>query len=216
VPRKNVRRLGGIPLLGHSILSAVESGLFPEVYVSTDDEEIAGVAEDFGAVVIERPANLAIDTTPMPSVIDHALSWYEVRRGTPQRVFLLQPTSPLRSAGDIRRAEELFVGDCDSVMAVFEPAEPPQWALRRGKTDFLEPVFTVSEYAARRQDLETWYFDGPLYAIETRAFRKHRRLLTEHTRFFVIPALRAVDIDTELDFRFAEFLLTIGQDRLEG
>jgi N-acylneuraminate cytidylyltransferase/CMP-N,N'-diacetyllegionaminic acid synthase len=190
--------------------------LFPEVYVSTEDEEIAAIAKDFGAVVIERPPNLAIDTTPMSSVIDHALSWYERGYGTPQRIFLLQPTSPLRTAGDIRRAAELFAGDCDSVMAVFEATEPPQWALRSGKADFLEPVFAHSDYAARRQDLETCYFDGPLYAIETRAFRVHRRLLTEHTRFFVIPASRAVDIDTELDFRFAEFLLTILQERFEG
>jgi CMP-N,N'-diacetyllegionaminic acid synthase len=205
--RKNLRSLGGIPLIAHSIVSAAESGLFDEIHVSTEDEEIAKVAEDFGAVVIERPVELAGDITPMPPVIEHAVSWYERRYGPPTRIFVLQPTSPFRSSGDIREASALLRDDADSVMAVFEPADPPQWALRATGSGYLEPNASLAEYMSRRQDLMRTYFDGPLYAIEARAFDKHKRFLTERTSFFVVPAERAIDIDTEDDFRFAEFLL---------
>ncbi len=208
VPRKNVRPLAGLPLVAHSIVSANDSGLFDEIHVSTDDDEVAHVAETFGAVVIERPANLAADTSAMFGVVEHALSWYEGRGGTPTRIFLLQPTSPLRSAGDIREAARLLSEDCDAVMGVFETPQTPYWSLRGGTAGYLEPVFSLEHYLSRRQDLEALFFDGPLYAIETGSFRRYERFLTPRTRFFVIPPSRAIDIDTEFDFRLAEFLIT--------
>jgi N-acylneuraminate cytidylyltransferase/CMP-N,N'-diacetyllegionaminic acid synthase len=207
VPRKNLRLLGGMPLVAHSIVAARESDLFGEVYVSTEDGEVGKVAADFGAVIIERPPDLATDEAPMPPVVEHAVAWYERQHGPPDAIFLLHPTSPFRSPDDIREAASLLNGDCDSVMAVFEPADPPQWGLRSTAAGYLEPTFPVSQYLSRRQDLEPTYFDGPLYAIETGAFLKQRRFLTARTRFFVIPQSRALDIDTELDFQFAEFLL---------
>ncbi len=207
MPRKNVRLLGAIPLVAHSILAATESGVFSNVYVSTEDEDVANAATEFGAVVIERPPFLATDEASMPDVVEHALSWYEATHGVPDRIFLLQPTSPFRNAEDIQAAATFLDQDCDSVMAVFEPADPPQWGLLPDAAGFLGPMFSLPEYLSRRQDLGPTYFDGPLYAITTEAFREHHRFLTTRTRFFVVPPVRALDIDTELDFQFAEFLV---------
>jgi CMP-N,N'-diacetyllegionaminic acid synthase len=216
VPGKNLRNLGGKPLVAHSITSALASGVFEQIHVTTEDAEIARVARELGAVVIDRPTELAGDLTLMPPVIDHALTWYESRHGVPDHIFLLQPTSPFRSAEDIETAAQVLAGDADSVMAVFEPEDPPHWALRSGDHGYLVPDSPLALYLARRQDLPKTYFDGPLYAIETSAFRRYRRFLTDRTRFFVVPSLRALDIDSEFDFRFAEFLLQADRERLTG
>jgi CMP-N,N'-diacetyllegionaminic acid synthase len=208
VPKKNLRLLGGMPLVAHSIVSAREAGMFEDVFVSTDDPDIARVAADFGAIVIDRPAELALDSTPMTPVVEHALGWYERRHSTPSQMFLLQPTSPFRTAQDIRAAASLLSGDADSVLAVYEPPHPPEWAMGLTDAGYLQPYISLPETQTRRQDLSGNYFGGPLFAIETVAFRKYRRFLTERTRFLVVPPARAVDIDTELDFQFAEFLMS--------
>jgi CMP-N-acetylneuraminic acid synthetase len=183
------------------------------VFVSTDDEEIADVARRFGATVIERPNELALDKTPMNQVVEHAMSWSEASRGRVDRVFLLQATSPLRTAGDIRLAASMLDhDDCDSVMAVYEAPYPPEWTLRPTPDRFLTPPFGLETYVARRQDLLPAYLDGPLYAIEAGAFLQYRSFLTQRTRFFVVPPARAIDIDTEFDLRWAELLIEDGID----
>ncbi|MFA6530278.1 MAG: acylneuraminate cytidylyltransferase family protein [Candidatus Micrarchaeia archaeon] len=212
VPRKNVRLLGGIPLIAHSIRSALDSGIFPEVYVSTEDPEIAEVSRKFGAMIIDRPQELAIDKAPMPPVIEHALSWAKAKNGVePKFVFMLQPTSPFRSKEDFEKCRDaLLKGDCDSVMGVFEADDPPQWTLTPDAKGFLKPLFPIKDYLSRRQDLPPAYFDGPIYAFRTDSFLKHKKFLMPKTRFFVVPKSRAVDIDTESDFMLAEHLLKLG------
>ncbi|HXN37056.1 MAG TPA: acylneuraminate cytidylyltransferase family protein [Solirubrobacteraceae bacterium] len=209
VPGKNLRPLGGMPLVAHSILSARASGMFDDVYVSTQETAIAEVAVGYGAVAIDRPAALAQADTPMAPVVEHALEWCRRERAMPARyIFLLQPTSPLRTADDIRLAASLLTqGRCDSVMGVFEADDPPQWSLTAASDGLLRPVAGWEQYLSRRQDLRPTYLDGPLHAIRTDAFHTYKRFLTDSTRFFVVPRERAIDIDTEFDFRLAEFLL---------
>jgi CMP-N,N'-diacetyllegionaminic acid synthase len=210
VPGKNTKLLAGVPLIAHSIRSARASGAFESVYVSTEDDEIAQIAQTYGAEVIPRPRELAQASTPMSPVVEHALAWNERERGSlPRRIFLLQPTSPLRSGEDIRTAARMLdTEDCDAVMGVFEADDPPQWGLRANAGGMLRPIASWDQYMARRQDLPATYLDGALYAIHTDAFLAHKRFLTKRTRFFVMPRDRAIDIDTEIDFLFAEFLLT--------
>jgi CMP-N-acetylneuraminic acid synthetase len=145
----------------------------------------------------------------MTPVIEHAVhhvTSLETKR--PENLFLLQPTSPLRSAEDIRQAASILSTEsCDSVMGVFEADDPYQWSLRVDHEGLLRPAFAREEYLARRQDLRPTYFDGPLHAIRTAVFLQTKSFLTETTRFFIVPRPRAVDIDTEMDFLFAEFLL---------
>jgi CMP-N-acetylneuraminic acid synthetase len=198
--------------LAHSIRSALDSGIFAQVHVSTDDAEIAAIATEYGAEVIARPAELAQSETPTAPVVEHALGWWErEREAMPQRIFLLEPTSPFRSAQDIREAATLLDrDDCDAVMGVFAADDPPQWGLRVDAAGLLAPASSWEHYMCRRQDLPPTYIAGPLYAIETAAFLEHGRFLTDRTRSLVVPRLRAIDIDTEADFLFAEFLAAHG------
>ena len=204
-----------MPLVAHSIASARASGVFDRVYVSTDDNEIADIASTYGATVIARPVELAQADTPMAPVVEHALQWRHERGPTPSHVFLLQPTSPLRSPADIREAASILSdGECDAVMGVFEADYPPQWTLRSDCKGMLRAAASRDQYTYRRQDLPVTYLDGPVYAIETAVFLACKQFLTERTRFFVMPRHRAVDIDTEIDFLFAEFLLSRFHDGL--
>ncbi len=216
VKRKNIRLLAGVPLLVYSIKAAKDSGVFEKVYVSTEDAEIAEIAKNAGAVVIDRPAELAEDSSPMPPVFEHALQWVEQNEGIkPEYVFLLHPTSPFRTGSDIRKCYEMLKeGDCDAVMGVFKSDDPPQWTLTADKDGYLHPLFPMKDYLARRQDIPTAYFDGPIYGIRTKVFLEGQTFLAAKTRFFVIPRLRAIDIDEEIDFRFAEFIAE-KKDQLE-
>jgi CMP-N-acetylneuraminic acid synthetase len=217
VPGKNARHLAGMPLVAHSIASARASGAFDRVYVSTDDGEIANIASAYGATVIARPDELAQADTPMAPVVEHALQWRCERGPTPSHIFLLQPTSPLRSPADIREAASILSEDeCDAVMGVFEADYPPQWTLRSDCKGMLRAAASRDQYTSRRQDLPVSYLDGPVYAIETGVFLARKQFLTERTRFFVVPRHRAVDIDTEIDFLFAEFLLSRFHDGLNA
>ncbi len=209
VPRKNVRLLNGIPVIVYSIKAAQDAKIFDAIYVSTEDKEIADVARKAGALVIDRPKELASDKAPMPPVIEHALEHHiKNKKSEPEWIYILQPTSPLRSKEDVLSGHAIAQKEsCDSVMGVFEADDPPQWTLTPDENGFLKPLFPIEKYLARRQDLEKAYFDAPLYAIKTSAFRKYKRFLTDKTRYFVVPRERAVDIDTELDFKFAEFLV---------
>jgi CMP-N,N'-diacetyllegionaminic acid synthase len=209
VPGKNIRLLGGVPLVAHTIRSARASELFSEVYLSTDDPQIAAVATHHGATTIPRPDALAEHDTPMARVVEHALEWCEQHRKVrPRQIFLLEPTSPFRSAGDIQHAASLLDSDdCDAAMGVFEADMPRQWGLRANSQGMLTPVGELSDYQSRRQDLPPTYFPGPVFAIETEAFLATGGFLGERTRFFVVSRQRALDIDTDLDFLFAEFLL---------
>lgn len=209
VPRKNVRDLCGIPVIAYSIRTALDSGLFKKVYVSTEDKEIAIVSKKYGAEVINRPLELAQDKTPMPPVIEHGIDFFKKDNGfIPKFVFLLQPTSPFRSPEDLKNAFEIISkGDCDSVMGVFDADDPPQWTLTPDENGFLRPLFPLKDYLARRQDLPPAYFDSPVYAFKTEEFIRQKKFLMEKTRYFVVPRERAVDIDSILDFDFAEFLM---------
>ena len=212
VPGKNIRPLAGIPLIAHSIKSAIASGVFDDVYVSTDNEEVADISLAYGARVIARPADLAQADTPTAPVVEHAVEWFESERGDrPDRVFLLEPTSPFRRPSDIRAgASILEEGGCDAVLGVAEANDPPQWSLLADSDGLLRPAAGRDQYLSRRQDLPSSYLSGPLYAIRTAAFLEQGGFLTDRTRFFVVPAIRAIDIDTEMDFLFAEFVLERG------
>src|SRR5690554_6446866 len=130
LPRKNLRLLGGKPLIAWTIEEAVKSGCFAEVAVSTDDNEIAAAAKDYGArVPFLRPAELARDDTKGIEVVLHAMDWYETNEWAFDLLMLLQPTSPLRTAEDIRAALGVFSEKQAAAVVSVCPCEyPPVWA----------------------------------------------------------------------------------------
>jgi len=208
VPRKNLRMLRGRPLIHYSIKAGLEARTIDSVIVSTEDAEIARAAMRSGAEVVDRPPELATDASPTIEAVLHAIGVLEARGRGPAVIVLLQPTSPLRLAGDIDSAVRLFRrGGCDSVVSVCPMAHPPHWALRLDH-GFLAPAFDPVLLTRRRQDLpETYAPNGAVYVSSPGALRDHNGFLAPRTRAYVMPPERSLDIDTELDLELAGFLL---------
>src|SRR5262245_38953077 len=136
VPGKNLAPLVGTPLLAHSIAAARSARGVERVVVSTDGPEIVAAARRWGAEApFLRPAELAQDDSPTIAAVLHAVQWLEEHEGyRPDYVLLLQPTSPLRTAGDIEAATALAVArDADTVVSVCEMKPHPFWAMRLSK-----------------------------------------------------------------------------------
>ena len=174
--------------------------------MTTEDAEIAEIARQAGAEVpFLRPAELASDTAPGIAPVMHAL---DALPETSELV-LLQPTSPLRNAAHIDAAIAMaHEHRASSVVSVRGVEEPPAHMFQRGEDGTLLP-FAPDEAAARRQDLrELFLLNGAIYYARADWLREGQRLVAPETLAFVMDAASSVDIDTELDWRLAELLLS--------
>jgi N-acylneuraminate cytidylyltransferase len=218
IPRKNVKRLGGHPLLAWSIASARESRLVDVVLVSTDDEEIRRTALEGGAEApFLRPASLAGDETPDFPVLEHALRWLETARGYPAEVLVqLRPTSPFRPVGLVDQALALLDRhpEADSVRTVTSPAQNPykMWRLR-GR--WLQPLLgSLSEelFNAPRQRLPAAFWQtGHLDVIRRRILLDQGSLTGHRVLPFFVDPRYAHDLDTPEQWEYAEWLLAGGR-----
>lgn len=209
VPRKNVRALGGRPLLAWTIDAALAAATVDRVLVSTDDEEIRAVALAHGAEApFLRPPELAADDTSDLPVYEHALSWLAEReRYEPELVAWLRPTAPLRTAADVDAAVDLLVRTgADCVRSVCAAEHHPFWT-RRLEGDRLLPLLEVDEARyPRRQLLPPAYrLNGAVDVVRRASVRGE--LWQGDVRGYEMPRERSVDLDDELDFLLAELLL---------
>ncbi|RYB94635.1 acylneuraminate cytidylyltransferase family protein [Nocardioides oleivorans] len=206
VPRKNLLDVGGKPLIVWTIEQALA---VPEldVLVSTDDEEIADVAQAAGArVPWLRPADLAQDTTPTEPVVRHAIRRTTEERGRPASVMLLQATSPVRHGDTLTRAlTEFTATEVDSMVGV---VEQPPFIWQAG--DPPTAAYDVAD-RPRRQDLtpdaRRYRETGSLYLTRTEVYEQHDNRLGGVIGLFVMAEDEGVDIDTELDVALAAKLL---------
>jgi len=209
--RKNVRPLGGRPLIVHTIAAALACRGLARTIVSSEDAEILAVARRAGCPApFVRPAELADDHSSTVAVTLHALDWLESHeRFTPDIVVLLPATAPLRASEHIDGVLETLRAheDAEAVVAVTEPDYPPYWML--SMTDGrLAWLFPEGGRASRRQDLPQAYRpNGSIYAIRVPALRGQRTFYPQATRGYVMPRDVSVNIDSEMDFRLAELLL---------
>jgi len=209
IPRKNIKLLNGKPLIYYTIEKAQRSKYVNRIAVSTEDEEIARIAQDCGVEVILRPLELAQDDTPSLPVFQQVIKHLEeVENFHPDIIVILQPTSPLRTAEDINGAIEKFLqSNCDSVVSVCEAEHPPHWMYTL-EADRLKPVIEGAERITQRQDAPGVYrLNGAVYVTRRHIIMEQNRVLGEDTQAYVMPSERSIDIDTELDFRVAELLL---------
>lgn len=204
IPRKNIKEFCGKPILCYSIAAAVESGVFDEVMVSTDDEEIAEVARNAGAEVpFFRSAENAGDYASTDDVIMEVLRAYQKIGRKFDAFCCIYPTAPFLSAQRIRGAMELL-NRADSVMPVVPFSYPPQRGLVINERGFVEREFP--QYAmARSQDLPKIYHDcGQFYACRTEVFLKAGTTDVERLLPLVLDELEVQDIDTSEDWAMAE------------
>ena len=204
IPRKNIRPIGGLPLIAHSIRNALKSECFDKVVVSTDDAEIAEIAREHGAEIpFVRNDELANDHATTAAVILDAIE----RTGRTQYEFTccLYPTAPLLNSKVLRDSFKRFrQSDADSMLAITEFDYPPLRALKKQNGD--KVAFNWPEFAlTRSQDLPELMHDaGLFYWMRTKAFLAANQILTANTIGYEVERLRAIDIDTEQDFAIAE------------
>lgn len=209
VPGKNIRPLGGIPLIGHSIRHALEvAPQAADVVVTTDSEEIAAIARNAGAnVPFLRPAELAVDTAGSREVMLHAVDFLNKESGRSyDTIVLLQPTSPFRNVDDIRKAIALYEERRpDMVVSVKQAASNPYYNAFECDAKGCLRISKGDGMITRRQDAPAvWEFDGSIYVINVESLRSYPSL-ARMPRILPIEntANPNIDIDTELDFLIA-------------
>lgn len=210
LPGKNIRILGGRPLIVWSTNVAKEIPEICDILVSTDDPVIADVARKAGArVPWLRPEALATDTATSVDVCLHALDWYEDENGKVDGLLLLQPTSPFRSRDTVLKGIELFRSHRYRPILGVSPAEThPMWCFRvEGMT--MRPFMDNGGSTLRSQDLPSAYAaNGAFYLITPKDLRKLRSFYSTDMVPLVMTELgESVDIDTELDWNLAEAVL---------
>lgn len=208
---KNVRLLAGRPLIAWSIKAALECPVVERVVVSTDDPVIAEAAKSAGAEVpFLRPEQLARDDTPHLAVVDHAMEWLDRHDAyCPERVLLMQPTSPFRTAVDITNAAALAASTgAPAVVGVCEAHPHPLKTYTLAPDGTLLPFVEHGIGYLRRQALPTAYADnGAIYLNSVESLRRDRTFIPAGAVPYPMPPERSVDIDSAFDFRFAEFLM---------
>ncbi|MGC8823929.1 MAG: cytidylyltransferase domain-containing protein [Bacteroidales bacterium] len=208
IPRKNIKLLGGKPLIHYSVDMARELTTDDHICVSTDDEEIIQTVNAIGlSVPFVRPSILAQDDTPTYAVILHALDYYRLHGKHYEVVVLLQPTSPFRKSEHVQKALNLFTPDIDMVVSVCETKSNPYFVLYEENSDgFL--VKSKQGSFTRRQDCPKVYeLNGSIYVINVNSLMQRTLQQFEKIKKYEMERKYSVDLDDELDWAFAEFLL---------
>lgn len=215
IPRKNLRLLADHPLVAYSIASGLAAEKITRLIISTDDEEIASVCNAYGAEVpFLRPSELAEDTSPDLPLFQHALDWLGKHENYyPDLVVQLRPTSPLRPLDLVDQAIATLIASpqADCVRGVTIPNQNPYKMWQPGEDGFLKPLLSSEfkePYNMPRQHLPTVYWQtGHIDVIRYETIVKGRSLTGDRVLPIMIDPLYWVDIDTEADWTYAEWLI---------
>lgn len=204
IPGKNIRMLGGKPLIYYAARAARESGLVDRLILTTDSTQIAEVGKELGIEVpFIRPAHLAQDDTPMFPVIDHAVQFVENEGWQPDIILLLQPTAPLRKPEHLQAAVKILTEEkCDAVASVVEVPQhyAPDFVLKL-EEGRLKPFLDGAEKVTRRQDTRTAFSrDGTIYAFWRDVFIHKRSIYGDDCRPLLIPRDMSCNLDTMEDW----------------
>ena len=219
LPGKNIRPLGGKPLIAWSVEHAFAVKRIERVIVSTDSEEIAAVARDYGAEVpFIRPAELARDDSPEWLAWRHALNYLpETDGGLPEVMVSVPVTAPLRLALDIENClDEYEKGDADIVITVTDAHRSPFFNMVKTNADGTVGLVNPPQSAiTRRQDAPVVYDMATVcYVANPKFVMTHNATFEGRVKAVQVPTERAIDIDTLLDFQIAESLLNIREQKL--
>lgn len=206
IPRKNIKLFLGKPIIAYSIEEAIKSNLFDEVMVSTDDQEIAEIAKQYGAKVpFLRTAKNANDFASTVDVIIEVIDSYKSQNISFDNICCIYPTAPFVSIQKLRKSLELLENKgLDTVFPVIQYSFPVQRAMRVFEENLIRMI-EPEHMSTRSQDLEPTYHDsGQFYWLKTDRILVHKKLWTDRTGFIEINELEAQDIDTETDWKIAE------------
>lgn len=208
IPRKNIKIFHGKPIISYSIEAALSSGCFDKVIVSTDDIEIANLAESLGAEIpFIRPSNISNDHANTMDVIKHAIDWYFNRQIKINNVCCIYATAPFVTSDSLKKGHDaLNSGNFDFSFSATNFSFPIQRAFTRNDNGGVQMV--APEHAlSRSQDLEESYHDaGQFYWGKSTAFINNTSIFTEKSFAVLIPRMQVQDIDTPEDWDIAESL----------
>jgi N-acylneuraminate cytidylyltransferase len=208
IPKKNIKLLNGKPLIHYTVEVARSIFRDRDICVSTDSDEIIETVEQSGLKVpFKRPPELATDTATSNDVLLHALNFYEKSGFNYDAIVLLQPTSPLRTAAQVEEAVSLYNDSIDMVVSVKESLAP--FVLCSENADgYLE--FTFNKSITRRQEMSKYYeYDGAIYVINIQSLKNKGMANFDRKVKYIMPPESSVDIDSMLDWHWAEYLIKI-------
>ena len=212
VPRKNIVKVNGRPLISYTISAALMVDRLTDVVVSTDDPEIAEISRELGAQVpFVRPVDLASDQAQSAPVIEHALYFMEKIKGLKyDAILMLQPTSPLRTSKHIEESLDLFTSkECDSVVSIVSVGGNHPFRMKRLIDNQLVNYIDQGFWDMRpRQELPPVYIrNGSIYLIERDVLINKGQMIGEKCLGMVMGDKESINIDTPLDLKLAELLL---------
>lgn len=216
LPRKNVRKLCGKPLVAYTLEAAIESGCFDKIMLNSDDEEILSIAREYAEIDIEqRPARLAQDTTKVLELICELADREDIKDQF-DVIALLLPTCPFRRAIHIQEGFEQLTSDVDSIVSLTTYEFPPQLSIfKDDQTGMLSPVFDPCPLITgdtRSQDQKPIFRpNGGFYMSWINKFVNNRNYFKGKVKGYAMERLSSVDLDEITDFEYAEFLLQKNQ-----
>ena len=201
IPRKNLREVGGVPLVARSIAAAQEANVSDAIFVSTDDSEIAALALSCGAGVIERPAELSLDASSSEDAISHFLDITKTETGT---LIMIQPTSAFVTGEDLRALASI----CQSFDSALTVTPSHSFLWRSARDGSLTSVNHDSSTRLRRQDLANYEFveNGAAYGMSVDGFRRYRHRFFGRIGFVEMPRIRSFEIDSPEDLDLAKLI----------
>ena len=212
IPYKNIKLLGGKPLIQYSIDLAREIANDELICVTTDDQKIIEVCESLNLhVPFVRPAELSTDTAGSYEVLLHALDFYTKQGKIIDKIILLQPTSPFRTIQQLKDALAMWKEDSELIISVKKTKANPYYLLMEENEDgFLEISKKAGNIAQRQSAPNVFEINGAIYIISAKKLLQEKTLRAFKTKKYVMDELSSVDIDEPLDWLFAETIINNG------
>ena len=210
IPRKNIKLLAGRPLIAYTIEQALQSQYIDRTIVSTDDREIADISRQYGVEVpFMRPADLAGDHVATIDVLLHAVQWMEKQEKYDFDILvLLHATTPLRSVDDINSCIKMLVETkADNVFSVTEAHRNPYFNMVEAGDDGIATLAKKGDYATRQSAPKVYDMNASIYVWWKDVLKNEKKIFLKKSHIYIMPKERSIDIDDDLDFKVAEFLL---------
>lgn len=201
---KNIKNFKGLPLIEWTIIAAKKSGVFTDIVITTDSEEIIEIGEKYSCICHRRSEKLATDRAATADVVTDILEKYS----NYDDFILLQPTSPLRTSTDIHKAYTSYLETAvSSLVSVTLNEHSPLWSCTLNHDNTMKFVKGYEALSRRSQDLPSYYrLNGAIYIHNVDSFRRVPLFIGEGTKAYEMSAERSIDIDTEFDFRLASLI----------
>lgn len=205
IPRKNIKYFMGKPIIAYSIEASIESGVFDEVMVSTDDEEIAGIARQYGASVpFLRSAETSNDYATTVDVLLEVVNKYKAQGQEFDTICCLYSTAPFVTSDRLKEAASKINDSVDACFTIVQYSYPIQRSLRINDAEYVEMKYP-EHLKSRTQDLEKVYHDaGQFYFVKTDALINEKTVWCKRTAPLILSELEVQDLDTETDWQLAE------------